>query len=174
MREYKLGEIERLLLLHQYQILASTTDGDEEYYKEKIEILESGYEHEYYELFEELYNPLSVQESEYVWDVLEMYSSIVYSYRLLENSAIDGEEVKFRGFDGNEEAKLRSYCIFIIKTMNRYGELYDPRECDDYNTHHPTDWIYKPMLEKWNSMGKPIEMSESSLSELLNSYKTKA
>ena len=169
--EKELNQVEKLILLNQYKILRDLAvlkkdENDEELYDNNIKILQNGFAHNYTDLTDELSNDMLNEDCELVWDILELYSYINFSFKRLKNSTIKETDIKFIGFDGNNELELRSYCKFIIKDLHRFCELLDSSN-DDLNSHHEMFMNYKKMIEKWNDMGKPYELSEEQIIEIL-------
>ena len=94
MEQITLNRKERLSYVLQLRILQKLSESDYEKrdLEEKIEALMGGYEGMYEDLFDEFgidESILSKDECEKVWDILEMYRGIIYSYnRLVEDKTI--------------------------------------------------------------------------------------
>jgi uncharacterized protein YfbU (UPF0304 family) len=87
-------------------------------------VLERGYELEYTWLAESIQEPMSVEECEEVYDILEMDSDLLFAHEQLgEASGVDKAAVAFRGFDGNEEARTLSYAPFLIEDLGKWTDL---------------------------------------------------
>ncbi|MCX4367853.1 MAG: YfbU family protein [Clostridia bacterium] len=167
-----LEKYQRLNLINQYEILLDLAisrkdDYMAEKYKQYIKILESGYVGEYYMLFENISDEFSKEESELVWDILQIYSNIQYSYRKLKNPKITEAQIRFDGFDGNNEICYLAFCEFVLFDLHRFGELQENGR-RDFNSHSRRCDKYKAMQEKWIAMDKPFEMSEKDIEYLLS------
>ena len=119
---------ERLDLYNQYTILQklSQIQGDEheaEFYGLRAKIVSEGYLYDYYMLTECIADNFSLEDAKLVWDTLDMYSAIYYSYSRLENPKLTSEQIHFEGFDGNYETRSMVYCRFIINELERYTEF---------------------------------------------------
>jgi uncharacterized protein YfbU (UPF0304 family) len=88
----------------------------------------------------------------FVVDVLDMFSFVESATKQLskrDKARVEGEaepmgrHVKFRGFDGNNEADLLSIAHFFIHKMNRFTEFRE----HELNSHMPTVAAYKRMLK---------------------------
>lgn len=94
-------------------------------------------------------------EVKYVFDILQMWSIIEYSYAGLtdeEKSQLEvdaapfGRNPVFRGFDGNNETELLVAADFIINKLQRF-EQFRGR---DLNSHAPSVGTYSRMLRAFN------------------------
>lgn len=169
MDENKLSQKDRLILVNQFKILEKLYPEEAEYYLEKREILEQGYELLYTDVFGELYERFSEEECREVLDILDLYRVITFSYRDLEDkSEIEEYKVRFAGFDGNNECKQLAFAEFFIKKLNRFQELFYGEPNRSFNSHCPTMYKYKPMLEKWYKMERAFELSKKQLIEILD------
>ena len=165
---------ERLNLYNQYTILQklSQIQGDEheaEFYGLRAKIVSEGYLYDYYMLTECISDDFSLEDAKLVWDTLDMYSAIYFSYNRLENPKLTKEQIHFDGFDGNYETRSLFYCMFIINDLGRYSE-FSGKVIDDFNSHSQRCDKYKAMIEKWNDMGKPYELNEEQIEELIKIY----
>jgi len=159
---------QRLNLYNQYTILEQLSliqdnESEAKFYAKLAKIAFEGYSHDYYEITDIIQEELPFATASFVWDVLDMYSEIYTSYNKIENPIISFESIKFRGFDGNNEADLMAYCGFIVNDLGRYTEF----KGGDFNSHAPRVHKYSEMLQKWNEWGKPYNMSEEQINSLL-------
>lgn len=149
----ELSKKDRLILVNQYRILQKLSKEGYEIadYESKITALLNGYTLHYEDLFDEFSEKeLSVEESRYVLDVLELYRAIIFSYTRLcgENlvKKLTDKDVAFPGFDGNDESEYLSYARYFIEDLGRYDEIKQyAAECD-LNSHMNTTNRYKAML----------------------------
>ena len=87
----------------------------------------------------------------YVADVLEMWSFLEESYKNLDandqNVLADkadpfGSNVKFKGFDGNNESQYRSIAHIFVDDLDRWSEF----KGRDLNSHSATTDVYRRMI----------------------------
>lgn len=106
--------------------------------------------------------------ADFVWDVLDMYRSLFDSYNKLpleQKNDIDEDDIRFEGFDGNNEAEYLCYTDFILEDLERYKES---RECgDDHNSHWPTVQKYSRMLAKYKQIKKDRYLSLDQIKEII-------
>lgn len=166
--EFNLTEKERLSYILQLLILEKLSPKDETY-KNIREALENGFIHHYKDLKEIfLYRELSIEDSKFVLDVLEMYRGLTYSAKDL--SIENMNDVRFQGFDGNDdlEVKMMSYTKYFMEDLDRYPEIRD--QCKNYyNSHMQMKPKYERMLSIWKKLSNderyrmPPEVIESVL-----------
>ncbi|WP_334666562.1 YfbU family protein [Streptomyces cyaneofuscatus] len=164
----ELTDAERLILSNQYQILAKL-DNDE-HYALMAETLRRGYKWLYDEYLEQsLWPNVDDDKAEFVVDVLDLYSTLKASYSELEDkSGIEAREVKFPGFDGNNEGDLMGFANFLLK----HGRFDDVLNKGGNNSHMPTVEIYRRMLQAWRDMGEPAyPYSKEQIRQLLDARK---
>ena len=163
---------DRLNLYNQYTILQKLSQIQEDEYEArdyglKAEIVLKGYIYDYYLLTDGFSDDFLPEDAKLVWDTLDMYSAIHSSYKKLKNPKLTREQIKFYGFDGNYEIRSMVYCRFIIKDLGRFTELSGNGH-EEYNSHCRCCNKYSVMLEKWEAMGKPYELSEEQIAKLIN------
>ena len=98
-------------------------------------------------------NPHDVR---HVSNVLDMWSFIEEAYGRLSQAQKDAiateiewaTDVKFHGFDGNEESSHMSIARFLVDKMNRFSR-FKGREL---NSHYPTYDRYRGMLDAFEPM----------------------
>lgn len=166
-----LSKTERLMLINQFSIMEKLEDDEKERYSLYKEILERGYVYDYDEIFDHLYKDLPVDNSKFVINVLSMYRSLNDSYLNLEvKDSVDVSRLKFRGFDGNEEASYMSYAKFVLHTLGRFDELKDDSKLPDYNTHSRRIGKYAKMLSVWRELKDNYEgkLSADDINRVLN------
>src|SRR5260221_13206589 len=117
MSDEKLTRIERLLLYNQFTILQklATDEDDVENYKDLCAVLQHGYELEYNKLFSSIWGEgISHEDCRFVMDVLDMFRVLQATHKTLaDKSGIDPEDLRFSGFDGNNETDLMSYTEYL-------------------------------------------------------------
>lgn len=165
----ELNKFERLQLINQFKILEKLYPEEEKYYSEHRQALEEGYSLHYKWIFDGLWEELSEGQCKEVLDILEMYSAITISYGQLKNKEEFQEDpwLKFRGFDGNNESHLMSYCHYFIIDLKRYEELTYGAEFPDFNSHLPSLDKYRRMLEVWSNLQQKYHLSPQVLKQIL-------
>lgn len=163
----------RMILLGQYKVREKiaelTKDKDEKEYCEFAqEILQRGYSDNYHELDCTVEEELSEEDSNLVWDILAMYRAITDKYESSEElqNEFSLSQVRFRGFDLNDETELYCYYRFLVEEDERYEEFLG-EDGHAINSHFPHLSQYKHMLELWERMGKPTNLSDEQFKELV-------
>lgn len=96
----------------------------------------------------------------FVAEVLDMWSVIERSYERLDDKERErvqseqpfGKDVRFAGFDGNNESSLLGIANFFIKKMGRFEEF----RRRDLNSHFPSRDMHKRMLAVYAPMEKKL------------------
>lgn len=150
----ELTEKERLILYNQYEILKRLDSDGEDYYNVKQEILINGFKANYNDLVYGFMQETPVEVSEFVIDVLQMYSILNDSFRQLneeDRNEIDLYDISFKGFDGNEETDYYVYAKFFLEDLGRFDEL---KESEHYaiNSHRNMIDKYRRMLSYWEEV----------------------
>lgn len=166
---------ERQMLLELLKIkreLSILNHNDEETTNINNEIIavQNGYT-EFYELGDdELSNEKSENWFTFIYDVLAMYSRMINSIANNQGSKHkhDISDVRFPGFDGNNELEKMTFVKFFIIRLKRYGEI-EAINNGDYNSHREMTETYKRMLACFKKMGEPIILNDQQIDELLNS-----
>jgi len=147
---------DRLILANQYKILEGLYS---EEYGAYIEILERGYVTHYKDLVEcFISDEFSKKDSDFVEDVLEMYSDIYYTYEEEKGDLLKDRAI-FRGFDGNNETTYMSYCRFLMEDLNYYENIKKSLN-NGCNSHCPMIDRYKKMLIKYRQFVKEWDSKE--------------
>lgn len=126
---------------------------------------------EFYEIGDD---ELSSEKSEdwfaFIYDVLTMYSRMI-------NSVVNNQggkhsysplDVRFPGFDGNNEFEEMKFVEFFIVRLGNFGDI-EAINKGDYNSHAEMTNIYKRMLSQFRRMGSPTILDDKQISDLLNS-----
>ena len=184
----KLDKKERLFLSNQLEILMNQfeiknlfkgTDDptvDLSSYKNQIRALREGYELHYSDVFEDIYDELSLEECRFVLDVLEMYRGITFSFFALRRDNMLGslteEKILFEGFDLNTETKYFSYAKYFLFDLDRYEEIKQiAGPFYDFNSHTcATIPKYRKQLSIWEgyrSLENRYQMSEDQINKIL-------
>lgn len=125
-----LTKFERLSFYNQYEILAALADNeyDKERYTKQAEIFFYGYEFEYEDLISGMGEELPSEKSRFVINVLDMYRTLYDSYQQLsdtETQEIDDTDIKFAGFDQQNELELYGYAKFLVETKGAFTEVQE-------------------------------------------------
>ena len=80
-----------------------------------------------------------------------MYRSITFSW-LNHNSEMDvPSNIKFKGFDGNNESALRNYVQYFIIDLERFEELKYGQSFPSFNSHTRMLEQYRRQLKVWRN-----------------------
>lgn len=165
----KLDKKERLQLSFTLKILEKLYPEEKEYYANHRKAIEDGYELHYDWITEHLSEGLTKEECSEVLDILDMYSSLYFSFKKLKNpESLNLDNVKFPGFDGNNETMQMAYTKYFIEDLDRFGEIQEIAN-GYYNSHMRLIPKYKKMLEKWKTYDYPkrYELNENEIKELI-------
>lgn len=170
-----LNRKERLSYVLQLRILQKLSNN--EYEKrdldEKIEALVGGYEAMYEDIFNDLGvfdSSLSNEDCNKVWNILEMYRGIIYSYdRLVEDkkrTKLTKEDVAFPGFSEHDgvESKMMCFVRYFVGKMGRFSEISNISK-PDYNSHVPMLNHYNNMLPIWDAYVQDRTQNQYLMSE---------
>ncbi|MES5936913.1 YfbU family protein [Mammaliicoccus lentus] len=164
-----LSNFERLSLINQFKILKQSTEDKDliEIYDLNIDILSEGTAGLYSIVFEELYKEETIEDHDFVVEVLNLYRDALNSYsRLNESDKNDGlkRSISFKGFDRNnpdEEAYIK-YVEKYLYDLDRFKEckesLNNINGSESINSHgfNPS----KNELDKFISIRKEIRKNK--------------
>lgn len=89
----------------------------------------------------------------HVLQILGIYGDMQDSYAQLEDkTGIVEEDLKFRGFDGNNEGELLHFADALRKA-GRFETTIGPQA---KNSHMPTTETYSRMIQRWKELGEPL------------------
>lgn len=146
--EIKLTDAERLILANQYAILGHLEDSKE--YKRLAENLRNGYEYLYRDMLYWLNPEMDKETTEFVIDTLSMYRALKRSWEKLgKPDDIAERDIKWPGFDGNNEGKLYHFTRALAEA-NLFDELLGP---SGVNAHAEYEETYRNMLPAWQALG---------------------
>ncbi|MGX7048508.1 hypothetical protein RU86_GL000554 [Lactococcus piscium] len=126
----ELSLFERQVLANQYDLLEKLSDdeNDKEYYSQRKEIYELGFEGEYFEHVPYT-DSLSKEDCKFVYRIINLYDDLYYEWNQNDEikNGIDSYQITFSGFDANDDIgyKLYSYAKFLIKDQ---GKFHDTRK----------------------------------------------
>jgi uncharacterized protein YfbU (UPF0304 family) len=99
----------------------------------------------------------------FVVDVLDMWSFLEEAFDKLdekgkvaleEAAGVFGKDVRFPGFDGNNETEYMSIARFMITDLSRFSRFADRKH--DLNSHHPTLDTYARMYRAFEPIRKGL------------------
>jgi len=159
-----LSRVERWILSNQFAILAEVKSDAADTYLTMQEIVENGYEWEYGNITEYIYDDrftMRRDESLEVIYILDMFRTLGLAYDDLEDkSGIQRHKVQFSGFDGNNETKFMAYTRFLVERQNKFEEVIHNKK---YNSHSPMLIRYRRMLEAWENSSDKYNLSKEDL-----------
>ena len=80
-----------------------------------------------------------------------------------DKSGISDTQVKFPGFDGNNEPEFMSF-VDALEKDNRYVDVI---QAGNRNSHSAKVHVYERMIAKWQELGKPYTLTKEQLIEIL-------
>lgn len=159
-----LDKIQRRILSNQYMILQKLYPEEAESFGNYRKALEDGYALHYDWMFQDILDELSVDECRWVLNVLQMHRALHNAQKRLGDTAgVSEDDVKFRGFDGNDEDDYFGYAQYFMFDLKRYQELWPKGDFPDINSHHPMRQEYERMLAAWESSEDTVELSREDL-----------
>jgi len=145
-----------VLALENNMMLKKLVDESELEKNELLEALRRGYSSDYSDA-EQIArrDELSIEGSQFVIDVLNMYSSLQYAADIRNLSDKLKKDVMFEGFDGNAGDGYLGYTNFLVDN----GSFTNVKPLDKYphlNSHSMVNEVYQRMLSAY----KPIFRSK--------------
>lgn len=162
MARLKLDLKDRLILHNQFRILEMVDSDEAASYRRAQAILSQGYELEYDSLSGMLDpDTLSAEKCEEVYEILEMYRRLGHGYsQLSDKSGIEANDLRFFGFDGNNEGAYLSYGEFL-NSERKY------EESKVINSHMPSLAIYRRMLAEFRSVKDKAALDKADIQRVL-------
>lgn len=159
---------DRLIISNQLKILEKLYPDEASYYSTQRKAIENGYKLHYDDLVAYFFDEMPEEDSKEVLDILSMYRALTSSYHRLEDKeGINEERIRFRGFDGNNEASQLVYTGYFIVDLDRFDELKYGQKSPDFNSHAPMLDKYRQMLSVWNGFGNTYELSKEQIVAIL-------
>lgn len=140
-------KLDRYLISNQLRILEKLYPEEADTYAVQREIFEQGYEMLYSWQLDHIYDGVDAmtrEECSEVWDTMDMYVALERG----------GSDLKFQGYDGNNETKFMSFARFTVERLERFTHL-PMKEPRYWNSHSPIRGMYQRMLEEWKSIPSP-------------------
>lgn len=149
----RLSRIERLMLSNQYRVLEALYPNERDDFANTRVAIECGFEIEYdWHTGYIRKDVVTVQECEEVINILSMFDSLRQAYSKMEDkSGLEDFNIKFSGFDGNNETKQLTYAAYLQKN-NKFVALSG---LDGLNSHAPVLTGYRRMLTEWQQSDNP-------------------
>jgi uncharacterized protein YfbU (UPF0304 family) len=114
MESFKLDKIQRRILANQYRLLSHLDEAQASGHQRRAEILEEGYEGQYFAIFDEIADPLPERECKFVFEVLNMYHALQQRASDLAEFPSDlSDAIGFAGFCERDEIELVGYERFL-------------------------------------------------------------
>jgi uncharacterized protein YfbU (UPF0304 family) len=167
MTKMEITRIERTILSNQYEILGIIDSENKDHFDMMKKILDSGFEFLYDDALNSTYpdeETLSYDNCLLVIHILDMFRAITDSLsKVTDKTSIDTSNLKFRGFDGNNEPTFLDFAKFFCTEFGgpRFPEI--GQGIDNFNSHMPTLDTYGRMLEEWNRLKNRNELSKDEL-----------
>lgn len=165
-------KFERLLLIeiNELKKQIAIMNNDEESVNSlecKIEALENGYASFYDCSY--IQDEKTEEWEDKILDILDMYC---FMHNSIENNQnppyqVSVNDVRFPGFDGNNESDELYFVDFIINKQNRFCELKENGR-NDFNSHIRMMPKYERMLDVFKELGKPVILSNDEIIKILN------
>jgi uncharacterized protein YfbU (UPF0304 family) len=154
-----LSKVERYLIANQLRLLEKLDPQNAQEYQKDRDIIVHGYAIEYEDVFAEIYDEMTVDEGRYVYDVLDLYRVLIRSYEeLKDKEGLTLDDVKFQGFDGNNESKRWAF----TKHLKEEGRWTETLTGVPLNSHSmSTMSLYPKMLERFEPIQRAILDSHS-------------
>lgn len=159
---------ERLIISNQFKILEKLYPEEAEFFSTHRTAVENGYKLHYDDLVENFFDEMPEEESLEILEILSMYRALTFSHqKLKDKSGIKADDIRFKGFDGNEETSQYLYTKFFILELGRFDELRYGNDHPDFNSHFPMLNQYRDMLRVWNSFEKNFNLNEKQILAIL-------
>lgn len=154
---------DRLILHNQYLILEKLYTDEAETYRRYRAALMGGYARHYSDFVQGFDDELSEEASREVLDILQMHDTLKRSYAaLVDNSGIDENDIRFRGFDGNNETHLMAYTRYFITGLGHYDEF----GTGDFNSHRVMLPVYRRMLAEWEKSADKNSLTKNDIERI--------
>lgn len=160
-----MDKLKRYELINQLLILEKLYPEEANYYSRNRKALENGYELHYSWLTENISDGLSEEQCKEVLDILDMYRSITFSWQRIHDNEEIPDELKFQGFDGNNEGELMRYVQYFIIELGRYDELAYGKEHPYFNSHSRMLQNYREKLEVWDKYD--FDLTEDQIASIM-------
>jgi uncharacterized protein YfbU (UPF0304 family) len=158
---------DRLMLIHEFRILAFLDEENADGHLRRATILQEGYAGEYYDIFSGIAEELSPEECHEVADTLVMYSELQHAHELMREK-ISAKEVLFPGYGGDNEDRQRSYCKFFIQDNHNFLIFSVLAQNADFRSPTSNVDMYRRMLTVWRAVNKCAQLTAEQARAILN------
>ena len=160
----ELTDKERLFLANQHEILGHLNKDNSDYHFKLAEQLRDGHEWLYSQSFDNFSENLPDDAAELFLNILQIYEMIQDTYDgLSDKSLISEHQIKFPGFDGNNETEFMGF----VDALEKDNRFVDVIQTGNRNSHSPKVHVYERMIAKWQAFGKPYNLTTEQLIEIL-------
>ncbi|WP_290008441.1 YfbU family protein [Acinetobacter pittii] len=141
----ELTDKERLFLANQHEILGHLNKDNSDYHFKLAEQLRDGHEWLYSQSFDNFSENLPDDAAELVLNILQIYEMIQDAYDgLSDKSLISEHQIKFPGFDGNNETEFMGF----VDALEKDNRFVDVIQTGNRNSHSPKVHVYERMIAK--------------------------
>lgn len=157
----ELTAAERLILANQYEILGHLKSDN--HLLQLSDNLKKGYETLYNQYLEvsPVFNEI---DAEFIIQSLELYEVLQDSFKSLVNPvSLKASDVKFGGFDGNNES---SYVRFVEALLKNGQFTHVDMVMNSHSSANSRQ--YDRMLRKWNTLRNKSNLSEQEIQDILD------
>ena len=157
---------ERLIISNQLRILEALYPEEAEILLQHRTALERGYALHYDWLVTGISDEMSHEDCTEILDILGMFRALNDCFRDLEDKdkvGIDEQQIRFGGFDGNNEAEQLSYVRYFIFDLGRFDELRE----HVVNSHMRMLPRYQSMLSVYQEQKSPYPLSKELMIKIL-------
>lgn len=145
----ELTDKERLFLANQHEILGHLNKDNSDYHFKLAEQLRDGHEWLYSQSFDNFSENLPDDAAELVLNILQIYEMIQDAYDgLSDKSLISEHQIKFPGFDGNNETEFMGF----VDALEKDNRFVDVIQTGNRNSHSPKVHVYERMIAKWQAL----------------------
>ena len=144
------------MLVNQFTILSlvDTENGSPEHYRRAAEIFKRGYTDDYDSVFG-LEEEVPAEVCEEVKSILDMFRALNVASIRLPSGSVDFRELKFQGFDLNNEDIHFGYAKFLLEEKGMWSES----NIAEMNSHRPMLHQYRQMMWDWKACEKKWELT---------------
>jgi hypothetical protein len=168
-----LTKLERLVLINQFRILEKLYPQEAPDLSVHRLALEGGFELQYSVMFESFGTGLDSKQCKFVLDVLDMYRAMRRAHANLsvdERASITESDLRFEGFDGNNEPGYWAYTRYFICDLGRFDEFRPVTDSfGSFNSHQQMLHIYTRMLAAWRKCSDRFQLSANDIRNILAS-----
>jgi uncharacterized protein YfbU (UPF0304 family) len=155
----KLTKVERVILANQYRLLEVLVPAEAAYFAQRREIVEKGYAIHYSEIDQWFYEEMEPEASREILDILNMFRALSDA---ADRKLSVGVNLRFGGFDGNDESSEFGYVTFLVERLQRFTEI----NTTELNSHWPMMGRYRAMLAEWRECKEKYELTQAEIDRI--------